>query len=46
MAAIKIVYYSETINNWGRTESSANGHNIFSDLNNPMDWNDDMEFFD
>ena len=43
---IKIVYYSEVIDNLGRTESSAKGHNIFSVLNNPMDWSDDMEFFD
>jgi hypothetical protein len=46
MTAIKIVYYSETIDNFGRTESSTKGHNIFSVLNNPMDWSDDMEFFD
>ena len=46
MAAIKIVYYSEVIDNWGRTESSAKGHNIFSVLNNPMDWTDDMVFED
>ena len=44
--AIKIVYYSEVIDNWGRTESSAKGHNIFSVLNNPMDWTDDMMFED
>jgi hypothetical protein len=46
MTPIKIVYYSEVIDNWGRTESSAKGHNIFSVLNNPMDWNDDMMFYD
>jgi hypothetical protein len=46
MTAIKIVCYSEVIDNWGRTESSTKGHNIFSILNNPMGWNDDMEFFD
>lgn len=44
--AIKIVYYSEVIDNYGRTESSAKGHNIFSVLNNPMDWSDDMTFED
>jgi hypothetical protein len=44
--AIKIVYYSEIIDNMGRTESSAKGDNIFSALNNPEEWNDDMEFFD
>ena len=42
--AIKIIYYSEVIDNWGRTESSMKGHNIFSVLNTPMDWTDDMVF--
>ena len=46
MAAIRIIYYSEVIDNWGRTESSMKGHNIFSVLNNPMDWTDDMIFED
>lgn len=46
MSAIRIVYYSEVINNMGRTESSAKGHNIFSVLNSPEDWNDDMIFED
>ena len=46
MTPIKIVYYSEVIDNFGRTESSKKGHVIFSVLNNPMDWNDDMEFYD
>ena len=44
--AIRIVYYSEIIDNMGRTESSAKGHNIFSVLNNPEEWNDDMIFED
>ncbi len=43
---IKIVYYSEVIDNWGRTESSAKGHTIFSVLNNPDEWTDDMVFED
>jgi hypothetical protein len=43
---IRIVYYSETIDNMGRTESSAKGHNIFSVLNNTEEWSDDMEFYD
>jgi hypothetical protein len=43
---IKIVYYSEVIDNFGRTESSAKGHNIFSVLNNPDEWTDDMLFED
>jgi len=46
MKAIRIVYYSEVIDNMGRTESSAKGHNIFSILNSPEDWNDDMIFED
>jgi len=46
MAAIKIIYYSEVIDNWGRTESSMKGDNIFSALNNPKDWTDDMIFED
>jgi hypothetical protein len=46
MKAIRIVYYSEVIDNMGRTESSAKGHNIFSVLNSPEDWNDDMIFED
>ena len=46
MKPIRIVYYSETIDNMGRTESSAKGHNIFSVLNSPYEWSDDMEFFD
>ena len=41
---IKIVYYSETIDNYGRKESSSKGHNIYSVLNNPEDWSDDMVF--
>lgn len=43
---ITIVYYSEVIDNRGRTESSAKGDIIFSVLNNPMDWSDDMIFED
>jgi hypothetical protein len=46
MKPIRIVYYSETIDNMGRTESSAKGHNIFSVLNSPENWNDDMIFED
>ncbi len=44
--AIKIIYYKETIDNWGRTESSMKGHNIFNALNNVEDWTDDMSFED
>ena len=44
--AIKIVYYSEVIDNWGRTESSMKGEIIFAALNNVDDWTDDMVFED
>lgn len=44
--AIKIIYYKETIDNWGRTESSMKGDIIFNALNNVEDWNDDMTFED
>ena len=44
--AIKIVYYSEVIDNWGRTESSQKGDIIFNVLNNVDEWNDDMMFED
>lgn len=43
---ITIVYYSEVIDNQGMTESSAKGDIIFSVLNTPMDWTDDMTFKD
>jgi hypothetical protein len=42
--AIKIVYYTETIDNFGRSESSMKGKIIFDVLNNVEDWNDDMNF--
>ena len=43
--AITIVYYSEVIDNRGRTESSSIGHNIFSALtSNPDERTDDMVF--
>jgi hypothetical protein len=43
---INIIYYKETIDNWGRTESSMKGDIIFNVLNNVEDWTDDMEFED
>ena len=46
MAAIKIVYYSEVIDNWGRMEASTKGDIIFSALNAVEDWTDDMIFED
>jgi len=42
--AIKIVYYTEPIDNFGRSESSMKGNIIFDVLNNVEDWNDDMMF--
>lgn len=46
MAAIKIIYYSEVIDNWGRMEASMRGDIIFSALNSVEDWTDDMVFED
>lgn len=43
---IEIVYYSEVIDNFGRTESSSKGHIILSVLANPVNHNDDMIFED
>jgi hypothetical protein len=44
--AIKIVYYKQTIDNWGRQESSMQGPIIFSALVDTENWNDDMQFED
>lgn len=44
--AIEIVYYSEIIDNWGRTESSAKGEYIYNALMNVDEWSDDMVFVD
>jgi hypothetical protein len=44
MKAIKIIYYTEVIDNWGRTESSMKGDIIFSALNNVDEWNANMVF--
>jgi hypothetical protein len=41
---IKIVYFSETIDNWGRTESTSSPQQIYKILNNPDDFTDDMKF--
>lgn len=43
---IKITYYEEVIDNWGRTESSIKPEIIKSVLTNQKDWNDDMTFED
>lgn len=44
--AIKIVFYSEVIDNWGRTTSSNKSEIIFSVLNDTENFNDDMTFED
>jgi hypothetical protein len=44
--AIKIIYYSEVIDNFGRQESSTKGQVIFSVLNDVENFNDDMQFED
>jgi hypothetical protein len=44
--AIKITYYSETIDNWGRQESSHDGKTIHRVLTDVEGWTDDMEFED
>jgi|LakMenEpi03Aug12_release.lakeMendotaPanAssembly.Ray.scaffolds.fasta_scaffold529752_2 hypothetical protein len=46
ISVICIVYYSEVIDNWGTEVTSSNGSSIFSILNNPLDWSDDMIFED
>ncbi len=43
---IKIVYYSETVDNWGRTESSKKPEVIEEVLRTPAEWSDDMLFED
>jgi hypothetical protein len=45
-AAIEIVYYSEVIDNWGRTESSTKTDVIAKLLQTPDDWSDDQKFED
>jgi hypothetical protein len=44
--AINIVYYSEIIDNWGRTESSSKISRIYDVLKDPECWNGDMIFED
>jgi hypothetical protein len=43
---IKIVYYSEVIDNWGRTESSTKPEVISKILKDPDNFTDDMSFED
>jgi hypothetical protein len=44
--AIEIVYYSEVIDNWGRTKSSSKVDVIAKLLQTPDDWSDDQKFVD
>lgn len=41
---INIVYYSEVLDNWGRTESSKDPAKIKKVLENAEEFNDDMTF--
>jgi len=41
---IHIVHYTQTIDNWGRKESSSRGEYIFNMLNNVDEWTDDIIF--
>lgn len=41
---IQIVYFQETIDNWGRSESSLKPERIKEALKNSEDWTDDMSF--
>ena len=43
---INIVYYSQTIDNYGHTESSSKGDYIYNALMNTDEWTDDMVFED
>ena len=44
--AIEIVYYSEVLDNWGKTESSEKPDAILKVLQTPDEWSDDMMFQD
>jgi hypothetical protein len=43
---IEIVYYSEVLDNWGKTESSEKPDAILKVLQTPNEWSDDMMFRD
>ncbi len=43
---IEIVYYSEVLDNWGKTESSEKPAAILAVFEAPADWTDDMTFED
>jgi len=43
---IEIVYYSEVLDNWGRTESSMKPELIAAALKDPESWTDDITFED
>ena len=42
--AIKIIYYEETLDNWGRKESSKEPSVIHSVLTTPENFTDDIHF--
>lgn len=44
--ATRIVFYSETIDNWGRQEASSKAEIIQKVLNDVDNWTDDMRFED
>ncbi len=44
--AIKIIYYHETIDSWGRSESSFKPHIIAEVLKDTENFTDDMTFED
>ena len=44
--AIKIVYYEETLDNWGKKDSTENPEKIHQALTRGEEWNDDMVFQD
>lgn len=43
---ISLVYYTEVIDNWGRTNSSNKPQVIRNVLQTPDEWSDDMQFED
>lgn len=42
--AIKIIYFEETLDNWGKKESSEKPERIHKALTSTEEWNDDMVF--
>jgi len=44
MKPIKIVYYEETLDNWGRKEASEKPEQILTVITDTENWSDDMKF--